>query len=57
MSIVFFVILLKMLLLPYFVYTIDTLSNIVPGAMCGAGVIKANAYGNPLLALKIIILF
>jgi len=25
--------------------------------MCGAGVIKANAYGNPLLALKIIILF
>jgi hypothetical protein len=25
--------------------------------MCGAGVIKANAYGNPLLTLKIIILF
>jgi len=57
MSIVLFVLLLKMLLLPYFVYTIDTLSNHIPGAMCGAGVIKANPYGNPLLGLKIIILF
>jgi len=57
MSILFFVILLKVLLLPYFVYTIDTLSNLVPGAMCGAGVIKANEYGNPLLILKIITLF
>ena len=57
MSIVFFVMALKILLLPYFVYTIDQLSDIVPGAMCGAGIIKANAYGNPLLLLKITILF
>jgi len=57
MTIIFFAMLLKILLLPYFVYTIDKLSDLVPGAMCGAGVIKANAYGNPLLALKIIILF
>ena len=57
MTIIFFVILLKVVLLPYFVYTIDNLSNLIPGAMCGAGVIKANAYGNPLLTLKIIILF
>ena len=57
MTIVFFVMLLKVLLLPYFVYTMDNLSNLIPGAMCGAGVIKANEYGNPLLALKIIILF
>ncbi len=57
MTIVFFVLLLKVVLLPYFVYTIDNLSDLVPGAMCGAGVIKANVYGNPLLALKIIILF
>ncbi len=47
----------KILLLPYFTYTIDSLSNIVPGAMCAAGVITANAYGNPLLLLKIFILF
>ena len=43
-------------LLPYFAYTIESLSAIVPGAMCGAGVISANEYGNPLLLLKIIIL-
>ena len=57
MTIIFFVILLKVVLLPYFVYTIDNLSDLIPGAMCGAGVIKANGYGNPLLILKIIILF
>ncbi len=57
MSIISFSILLKVLLLPYFVYTIDNLSDLVPGAMCGAGVIKANSYGNPLLLLKIVILF
>jgi len=57
MTIIFFVMILKMLLLPYFVYTIDNLSDLVPGAMCGAGVIKANRYGNLLLILKIIILF
>ncbi len=57
MTIILFVMLLKILLLPYFVYTIDRLSDLVPGAMCAAGVIKANAYGNPLLSLKIVILF
>ena len=57
MTIIFFAMLLKVILLPYFVYTIDNLSNLIPGAMCGAGVIKANEYGNPLLSLKIIILF
>lgn len=57
MSIIFFVLGLKMLLLPYFAYTIDALSLLVPGAMCAAGVIDANAYGSPLLLLKIIILF
>ncbi len=57
MTIIFFAMLLKVVLLPYFVYSIDNLSNLIPGAMCGAGVIKANEYGNPLLSLKIIILF
>jgi hypothetical protein len=57
MSIIFFALLLKLILLPYFVYMIDRLSDLVPGAMCGAGVIKANEYGNPLLLLKIMILF
>jgi len=57
MTIIMFVMVLKILLLPYFVYTIDRLSDLVPGAMCAAGIIKANTYGNPLLALKIIIIF
>jgi hypothetical protein len=57
MTIIFFAMLLKVVLLPYFVYTIDNLSDLIPGAMCGAGVIKANEFGNPLLSLKIIILF
>ena len=57
MTIILFAMILKMALLPYFVYTIDALCELVPGAMCGAGVIKANAYGNPLLALKIVTLF
>ncbi len=48
---------LKILLLPYFAYTIDKLSLLIPGAMCAAGVISANIYGNPLLFLKIILLF
>jgi len=56
-TIISFAMLLKLLLLPYFVYTVDNLSDLIPGAMCGAGVIKANEYGNPLLALKIIVLF
>jgi hypothetical protein len=57
MSIVLFTLMLKMLLLPYFVYTIDSLSDLVPGAMCAAGVIKANGYGTMLLTLKIVLLF
>ena len=57
MSIIFFVILLKVILLPYFVYSIDELSNLIPGAMCAAGVIEANNYGNVLLAIKIVVLF
>jgi len=56
-TIILFTLTLKILLLPYFAYTIDKLSVLIPGAMCGAGVISANSYGNPLLFLKIIILF
>ncbi len=47
----------KLVLLPYFIFTIDALSEIVPGAMCAAGVISFNRYGLWLLALKPVILF
>ena len=52
-----FVFSIKFLLILYFVFTIDTLSLLVPGAMCGAGVIAANEYGSYLLILKLAILF
>ena len=55
--IIFFTLVVKIFLMPYFTYSIDNLSHIIPGAMCAAGVIKANNYGEILLALKLIIVF
>jgi hypothetical protein len=55
--IIFFTLVVKIFLMPYFAYSLDSLSHIIPGAMCAAGVIKANNYGEILLALKLIILF
>ncbi|RXK00946.1 hypothetical protein CRU98_00410 [Arcobacter sp. CECT 8986] len=57
MLIISFTLVVKIALIPYFAYVIDNLSNIVPGAMCAAGVINANDYGIKLLALKIFIVF
>jgi hypothetical protein len=55
--IIFFTLIVKIFLMPYFTYSIDNLSHIIPGAMCAAGVIKANNYGEILLTLKLLILF
>ncbi len=57
MTILVAVFALKFLLLPYFVFILDRLSDQVPGAMCAAGVISANSLGLPLLFLKLLILF
>ncbi len=57
MTILLFVFIVKFLLLIYFVFAIDNLSLLVPGAMCAAGVISANDYGMLLLFLKLLILF
>jgi hypothetical protein len=54
--IILFALVVKILLLPFFAHMIDQLAAIVPGAMCGAGVINANGYGLPLLVLKFVIL-
>ena len=43
-------------LLVFFIYTLHNLSSLIPGAMCAAGVISANIYGNPLIILKICII-
>ena len=55
-TITLFVFLIKFILLIYFVFTVDSLSVLVPGAMCGAGVITANEYGTVLLGLKLLLL-
>ena len=47
----------KLILLIYFVYLIDSLSIIIPGAMCAAGVISANSYGMGLLFVKLTVIF
>jgi hypothetical protein len=48
--------LIKITLFPFFPYTLNELSNIIPGAMCAAGVVGSNIYGEPLLILKIIVI-
>jgi len=57
MTILLFVFVVKFFLLAYFVFTIDNLAVLVPGAMCGAGVISANDYGMNLLLVKLLLLF
>ena len=53
----YFLLFVKFLLLLFFTHTIDALSNIVPGAMCGAGVIGANEFGIVSYILKLIVIF
>ena len=54
-TIIYLSLIIKTILLPFFTYTLNELSNIIPGAMCAAGVISANVYGEPLIVLKIFI--
>jgi hypothetical protein len=39
-----------------FVFSIDSLSTLIPGAMCGAGVVNSGEYGEFLIALKFVII-
>jgi hypothetical protein len=56
-TIIKFIFYVKIPLFIFFVYTLDELSNILPGAMCAAGVVSATSYGTPLLFLKILNLY
>jgi len=56
-TIAFFIFIMKFFLILYFAFTVDNLSTLVAGAMCGAGVIQSNSYGDYLLILKLSILF
>ncbi|MEA2110960.1 MAG: hypothetical protein U9P71_02815 [Campylobacterota bacterium] len=57
MSVTLFVFMVKIIITPYFTFTVDNLAVLIPGAMCAAGVVAANEFGYPLLYLKIAILF
>jgi len=57
MTILGFVFVVKFFLVVYFVFAIDNLAVLVPGAMCAAGVISANDYGLILLFVKLLLLF
>lgn len=50
--IIYFTIIIKIVIYPYFIFTLDSLSTIIPGAMCAAGIISANDFGEPLFILK-----
>ncbi|MGM0622865.1 MAG: hypothetical protein ACQESH_02480 [Campylobacterota bacterium] len=56
MVVILFVTVVKITLFAFFAYMVDDLSNIIPGAMCAAGVIEDFDYSNALLGLKLAIL-
>jgi len=53
-TIIKFLLYIKIPLFIFFIFTLDKISNILPGAMCGAGVVNATEYGVSLLLLKIL---
>ena len=56
-TIIKFIFMIKVPLFLFFVFTLDKISNVLTGAMCGAGVVDATVYGTPLFILKIINLY
>jgi hypothetical protein len=53
-TIIKYIFIIKVPLFLFFVFTLDKISNVLTGAMCGAGVVDATEYGVPLFILKII---
>lgn len=56
-TIIKFVFYIKVPLFIFFIFTLDKLSNIITGAMCGAGVVDATDYGAYLIVLKVLNLY
>jgi hypothetical protein len=50
-------IVIKLLLFPFFFETLNSLSSLIPGAMCSAGVVSANSFGAVTVLLKTLSLF
>ena len=56
-TIIKYIFIIKVPLFLFFVFTLDKISNVLVGAMCGAGVVDATEYGTYLFILKIINLY
>ena len=53
-TIIKYIFVIKVPLFLFFIFTLDKISNVLVGAMCGAGVVDATEYGTYLFILKII---
>ena len=56
-TIIKYIFIIKVPLFLFFIFTLDKISNVLTGAMCGAGVVDATEYGTYLIVLKIINLY
>ncbi len=56
-TIIKYILIIKIPLFLFFVFTLDKLSLSVTGAMCAAGIVDATPYGNYLFILKVINLY
>ncbi|MBU1658965.1 hypothetical protein KKG72_07950 [bacterium] len=56
-TIIKYIFVIKVPLFLFFIFTLDKISHLLTGAMCGAGVVDATEYGTPLFILKIINLY
>jgi len=56
-TIIKYIFYIKLPLFMFFIFTLDTISFILPGAMCGAGVVNSSELSTPLIFLKIINLY
>ncbi|MCK4738291.1 MAG: hypothetical protein KAT10_06975 [Sulfurimonas sp.] len=56
-TIIKYIFAIKVPLFVFFIFTLDKVSNVLTGAMCGAGVLDATEYGTYLIVLKIINLY
>lgn len=53
-TIIKFILSVKIPLFLFFVFTLDKISNVLSGAMCGAGVLDATPYGLYLMVFKVV---
>lgn len=53
-TIIKFIFIIKIPLFLFFIFTLDKISNVLTGAMCGAGVLDATDAGNYLIIFKVI---